>query len=77
MPLPPYYLEVVLSGRMACVIAVMMYMGWFLKALFESFFKGPTCFPYVFIITDKVTALQPVYGHTFVDHGVFVPGGDQ
>ena len=39
--------------------------------------KGPRDFPYVFIITGKVTALEPVYDPTFVDHGVFVLGGDQ
>ena len=77
MPLPPYYLEVMLSGRMACVIAVMMYVGGFLKVLFESFSKGPRGFPYVFIIAGKVTTLEPVYCPTFVDHGVIVLGGDQ
>ena len=41
MSLPPYYLEVMLSGRMACVTAVMMYRGGFLKVLLESFSKGP------------------------------------
>ena len=74
MPLPPYYLEVMLSGRRACTIDVMMYRGGFLKVLFESFSKGPRGFPYVFIITGKVSALDPVYGPTFVDHGVFVLG---
>ena len=68
MPAPPYYLEVMLSGRMACVIAVMMYRGGFCKVLFESFCKGPRGFPYVFIITT----LEPVYGPTFADHGIFV-----
>ena len=77
MHLPPYYLEVVLSGRMACVIAVMMYRGGFLMVLFESFSKVPRGFPYVFIITGKVSALEPVYGPAFVDHGVFVLWGDQ
>ena len=33
MPLPPYYLEVMLSGRMTYVIVVMMYSGGFLKVL--------------------------------------------
>ena len=33
MPLPPYYLEVVLSGRMVCVIAMMMYREGFFKML--------------------------------------------
>ena len=72
MPLPPYYLEVMLSGRLACVITVMIY-----RALLESFSKGPRGFPYIFIIAAKVTALEPVYGLTFVDHGVFVLGQDQ
>ena len=45
--------------------------------LFESFTRGPRGFPYVFIITGKVTALEPVYGPTFVDHGVFVLWGYQ
>ena len=77
MPLPPYYLEVMLSGRMAYVVAVIMYRGGFLKVLFESFSKGPRGFPYVFIIAGKVTTLELVYGPNFVDHGVFVLGGDQ
>ena len=63
-----------LIGRMACIIAVMMYRGGFLKVLFESFSKGPRGFPYVFNISGKVTGLEPVYGLTFVDHGVFVLG---
>ena len=42
--------------------------------LFESFSKGPGGFPYVFIIAGKVITLEPVYGPTFVDHGVFVLG---
>ena len=75
--LPPYYLKVMLTGRMVCVVTMMMYRGGILQVLFESFSKGPRCFPYVFIITGKVTTLEPVYGPTFVDHGVFVLGGDQ
>ena len=77
MCLPPYYLEFMLSGMIACVIAMMMYKGRFLKVLFESFYKGPTGFPYVFIIAGKVNGLEPVYGPTFVDHGVLLLGGDQ
>ena len=76
MSLPPYCLKVMLSGRIACVIAMIAYRGRLLKVLFESFSKGPRGFPYVFIIAGKVTALEPVYGPTFVDHGVFVLGGD-
>ena len=75
MSLPAYYLEVMLNGRIACVVAVMMYRGGILQMLFESFPKGPTGFPYVFIIAGKVTKLEPIYGPTFADHGVFVLGG--
>ena len=77
MPLLPYYLEVILTHRMACVVATMMYREWFLQMLFESFSKGPGGFAYVFIITGKFTKLEPVYGPTFVVHGVFVLGWDQ
>ena len=77
MPLTPYYLKVILTSRMACVVAVMVYRGGIPQVLFESLSKGPGGFPYVFIITGKVTTLEPIYGPTFVDHGVFVLGGDQ
>ena len=77
MPLPPYYLEVLLGGAMTCVAAMMIYGGGILQVLFESFSKGPRGFPYVLINTGKVTTPEPVYGSTFVDHGVFVLGGDQ
>ena len=45
--------------------------------LFVSFTKGPGGFRYVFIITRKVTTLEPIYGPTFADHRVFLLGGDQ
>ena len=45
--------------------------------LFVSFNKGPGGFPYLFIITGKVTTLIPIDGITLGDHGVFVLGGDQ
>ena len=45
--------------------------------LFVSFTKGPGGFPYVLIITAKVTTLIPIDGITLVDHWVFVLGGDQ
>ena len=77
MPLPPYYLKVIFTSRMACIVAKMMYRGGILQVLFESFPKGPGGFPYVFIITGKVTTLEPIYDPTFADHGVFIPGGDQ
>ena len=77
MPIPLYYLEGMLTGRMTCVIAVMIDRGGFLMVLFASFSKGPRGFPYVFIIAGKATGLEPVYGTSFVDHGVFVSGGDQ
>ena len=75
MPLPAYYLEVMLPGGMACVNAMMMYRGGFLKVLFESFSKGPSSFPHVFIITGKVTALEPVYCPTFLTMGCLSLGG--
>ena len=77
MPLPPYYLEVLSGGGMTCVTAMMMYGGMIFQVLFESLTKGPGGFPYVFIITGKVTTMEPVYGPTFVDHEVFVLGGDK
>ena len=40
MPLSPYYLEVISTGGMACIIAMMMYREGFLKVLFESISKG-------------------------------------
>ena len=49
----------------------------FNEVLFESFSRGPGGFPYIFIITGEVTTLEPIYGPTFADHGVFVLGGDQ
>ena len=75
MPLPPYYLKVLLHGGMTCVAAMVMYVGWILQVLFESFSKGPRGFPYVFIIAGKVTTMEPLYGPTFVGHGVFVLWG--
>ena len=60
MPLPPYYLEVLLGGGVTCVTTMMMYMGRIFQVFFESFTKGPRGFPYVFIITSEVTTLEPV-----------------
>ena len=74
MPLPPYYLGVMLGSRMTCVAAMMMYSG---RILFESFSKGPGGFPYIFITTGTVTTLEPVSGPTFVGHGIYILGGDQ
>ena len=74
MPLPPYYLEVLLGGGMIRNTAMMMYGGRLLKVLFESFTKGPGGFSYVFIITGEVTTLEPVYGPTFLTMGFFVLG---
>ena len=45
MPLPPYYLKVVMASRMACIVAMMMYGEGILQVLFESFSKGPGSFP--------------------------------
>ena len=76
MPLPPYYLEVIVTGGVACMVTVLM-NGWgVLQVLFISFTKGPGGFPYVLIITIEVTTLEPINGPTFADHRVFVFGGD-
>ena len=47
MPLPPYYLEVILVSGMACLVAVVMNSRGGLQVLFVSFTKGPGGFPYV------------------------------
>ena len=73
MPLPPYYL----SGRMACVIAVMMYRGGFLKVLFESFSKGSRSSPMYSSLQVRSPHWNQYMGPTFVDHGVFFFWGDQ
>ena len=54
---------------------MMMYGIGVLQVLFESFSKSPGGFAYEFIITGKVTTLEPIYGPTLADHGVFVHGG--
>ena len=77
MALPPYYLEIILSGRVACVDAMIMYRGRFLQVLLESFSKGSRGFTYVLIITCKVPILEPVDGPTFVSHRILVLGRDQ
>ena len=45
------------------------------QVLFISFSKGHGGLSYVFIITCKVTTLEPIYNPTFVGHWVFVSGG--
>ena len=77
MSLLPYYLNVLLTGRLACVVAMMMFGGGILQVLFKSVSKVPRGFPCVFLITGKVTTLEPIYGPTFADHGVFFLRGDQ
>ena len=77
MPLPPYYLEVILVSGVACLDTMVMNGRGGLQVLFVSFTKGPGGFPYVFIITCYVTTLVPVDGTTLVDHWVLVLGGDQ
>ena len=52
MPLPPYYLEVILVGGMACLVTVVMNSRRGLQVLFVSFTKGPGGFPYVLIIIN-------------------------
>ena len=51
LPLPPYYLEVVMVSGSACLAAVMMDGRGGLQVLFVSVTKGPGGFSYVFIIT--------------------------
>ena len=51
MPLPPYYLEVILVSGMASLVAVVMNSRGGLQVFFVSFTKGPGGFPYVLIIT--------------------------
>ena len=41
MALPPYYLENMLGGGVACTEAMMMYRGGFIYVLLECFSKGP------------------------------------
>ena len=77
MPLPPYYLEVILVSDMACLVTVVMNSRGGLQVLFVSFTKGPGGFLYVLIITAYVPTLVPIDGTTLVDHRVFVLGGDQ
>ena len=71
MSLPPYYLDVVMIGEVACMVTVLMNGRGVLQVLFVSFTKGPGGFPYVFIITREVL------GPTFADHRVFVLEVDQ
>ena len=77
MPLPPYYLEVIMVSGMACLGVMVVDGRGGLQVLFVSFTKGPGGFPYAFIITAKVTTLVSIDGTTLVDHRVFVLGGDQ
>ena len=74
MPLPAYYLKVILTSGLPCMAAMMMNGGRLLQMLFEPFSKSPGGSPYVSIITGKVTTLVPAYGLTFADHVVFVLG---
>ena len=74
--LPPYYLKVILTSRMACIVAVMMYGRGLLQVLSVSFSKSPGGFPYVLFIIGKVTTLEPIYDPTFAEHEVSL-WGDQ
>ena len=47
MPLPPYYLEVIMVSGVACYSTMMMDSRGGLQVLFVSFTKGPGGFPYV------------------------------
>ena len=72
--LPPYYLEVIVAGGMACMVTVLINGKGVLQVLFVSFTKGSGGFPYVFIITREVTTLELINGPTFADDRVFVLG---
>ena len=67
MPLPAFYVEDIKTGGVACMVTVLMNGGGVLQVLFVSFTKGPGDFSYVFIITEEVTTLEPIYGLTFAD----------
>ena len=77
VPLPPYYLEVIVVYGVVGLIIVMMNGRGVLQVLFVCLTKGLGGFPYVFIITAKVPTLIPIDGITLADHRVFVLGGDQ
>ena len=77
VPLPPYYFEVIVIDGVVGLIIVMMNRRGVLQVFFVSFTKGAGGFPYVHIITAKVSTLIPIDGITLVDHRVFVLGGDQ
>ena len=66
MPLPPYYLEVILVSGVACLDTMMMNGRGGLQVLFVSFTKGPGGFPYVLFITAYVTTLVPVDGINYI-----------
>ena len=76
MPQPPYYLEAIMTGGVACMVTVLMNGCGVLQVLFISFTKGPGGFPYVLIITREVTTLESIYCPTLVDHRVFALRGD-
>ena len=73
-PSLPIILKLFVINRVVGLIVVML-NGWgILHVLFLSFTKGPGGFPYVLIITAKVTTLIPIDGITLVDHRAFVLG---
>ena len=55
MPLPPYYLEVVMASGMASLSTMVMNSRGGLQVLFVSFTKGPGGFPY---FIDKVSEIR-------------------
>ena len=77
MPLPPYYLGVILTSRMACVLAMMLYRG-FLKVVFEFFSKGPSGFsPMYWSLQVRSLHWNEYMAPHLLTIGVFVLGGDQ
>ena len=67
MPLPPYYLEVVMVGGVACYSTVVMDSRGGLQVLFVSFTKGPGGFPYVLLVSRFPSDLMK---YTVVDESL-------
>ena len=51
---------------------MVLYNGWFLEVLLESFSKGTGGLSYVFLITHKFSTLELVDGLTFVLHWILI-----
>ena len=78
MLLPPYYLEVILSGGMACIVNAGLCIG---EGSFRcSLNLSPKVLevsPVYSSLNVRSPALEPADDPTFVFHGVLVLGGNQ